>query len=550
MAEVRIKVEGQLLTVLNQEVIASGNVEYDTCSFEFDRAWQGYVKTAVFYQDKTKVQYAVLDSDGTCAIPAAAMAGEGNMYIGVFGVSGPKVITSTVERIYIRQGAISGETVSAEPGDDIFLAIVVKYQQVIEQMKAYDMKMEEFMELMGTLNAYDVADVLKRLTDAEGKLEGMGAAIADAVKKAIDAVSGGLRFAQSANGEWGYIVPGAEDVIPFGANGGTAPGWDGELENTSWVRVSSGTNSNFTKAISPNGYPVAITEDGTVAYSFDGRSWETSKPAYQDCRFTDIDWDGERFLITGSYTNEVSHTVGLLLATEDFKEYRKLEIPNSLDSDTNYDTCYYAVYPVNGKYAVIASRTSGMERLLVYVGDLINNWTVTRTVQGGGLTSTRICSVEVAKNSTGMLAHFKHEVYTGTNAYNCVVRISSEGEYKTIFNEASPRAVSVFGCKDILYCFIYPLVGECELAKIIGSGEKVVVSTGQNFEFLGGVYFNNSEVFINHNSMMVVKNGESIGDKSVNDLLDASPEAAMRCITKAFGLIYIFGNRGLILVPG
>ena len=171
MAEVRIKVEGQLLTVLNQEVIASGNVEYDTCSFEFDRAWQGYVKTAVFYQDKTKVQYAVLDSDGTCAIPAAAMAGEGNMYIGVFGVSGPKVITSTVERIYIRQGAISGETVSAEPGDDIFLAIVVKYQQVIEQMKAYDMKMEEFMELMGTLNAYDVADVLKRLTDAEGKLE-------------------------------------------------------------------------------------------------------------------------------------------------------------------------------------------------------------------------------------------------------------------------------------------------------------------------------------------------------------------------------------------
>ena len=64
------------------------------------------------------------------------------------------------------------------------------------------------------------------------------------------------------------------------------------------------------------------------------------------------------------------------------------------------------------------------------------------------------------------------------------------------------------------------------------------------------MYFNNSEVFINHNSMMVVKNGESIGDKSVNDLLDASPEAAMSCITKAFGLIYIFGNRGLILVPG
>lgn len=224
MAEIRIKLEGQLLTIRNQEIIASGNVNYDTCSFEFDRVWQGYVKTAVFYQDKAKVQYAVLGSDGSCTIPAAAMAKEGNMYIGVFGVSGPKVITSTVGRVYISQGAISGETVSAEPGDDIFLSIIVHYQQVMEQMQAYDTKMGEFMELMGTLNAYDVADVLERLAAAEGKLEGMEAAVAAAVKKAVNAVSGGLRFAQNANGEWGYIVPGSEDVIPFGASGGDEPG--------------------------------------------------------------------------------------------------------------------------------------------------------------------------------------------------------------------------------------------------------------------------------------------------------------------------------------
>lgn len=226
MAEIRVRLEGQLLTIQNQEIIASGNVNYDICIFAFDKAWEGFVKTAVFYQDKAKVQYAVLGSDGTCAIPAAAMTKEGNMYFGVFGVNGTKVITSTVERVYIRQGAISGDTVSAEPGDDIFLAIVVQYQQIMEQMQAYDIKMDEFIGIMNGLNAYDVADVMKRLTAAEERLQGMDVVVESTVKEEITAVSGGLRFAQDGNGEWGYVAPGSGDVIPFGGvggeNGGTA----------------------------------------------------------------------------------------------------------------------------------------------------------------------------------------------------------------------------------------------------------------------------------------------------------------------------------------
>lgn len=547
MAEIRVEVEGQLLAVQNQEIIASGNVNYDTCAFIFDGAWKGFVKTAVFYQDKTRVQYAVLASDGTCAVPAAAMAEEGNMYIGVFGVSGPKVITSTVERVYIRQGAVSGDTVSGEPGDDIFLAIIAQYQQVMEQMKAYDMKMEEFIGIMNALNAYDVADVTARLDAAEQKLSGMGAAVKDTVKSEISAVSGGLRFAQDGNGEWGYIMPGTVDIIPFSAQGYVKPGQDGDIENALWVQVPSGTYSNFVKAICKSGYPVAITADGTVVFSTDGVSWEKSKPDYPDCKFTDIDWDGERFLIAGSYTDGAARTVGLLLETEDFREYRKLEIPNSLDSDTNYDTCYYAVYPENGKYVVIAVRKSVPERLHVYVGDLENEWKVAKDFFDPSRVS--LLGIGVAKSSTGMLMYARYDPNTtGMGDRDIVVRIDSEGVSKNFFYEPAPNDIHVFECRDALYYCAHSKNQEYKLVKVPESGDQIILSTGKNFAFLGGVYFNKCDVFINYHSMLVMKNREGFEEKTLDDLIEISPEAAVSCITKAFGRIYIFGSRGLILV--
>lgn len=104
MAQIEVLLERQMLSVVNQEIISSGDISYDTCRFSFDGTWDGFAKTGVFYQDKKNVQYAVLEADGSCMIPAQAMAREGSMYIGVFGVSGPRVMTSTVERVYIRQG--------------------------------------------------------------------------------------------------------------------------------------------------------------------------------------------------------------------------------------------------------------------------------------------------------------------------------------------------------------------------------------------------------------------------------------------------------------
>lgn len=177
MAKLLVSLEKQMLTIINSEVIASGDVDVDSCEFRFDQEWDGYARTAVFYQDKTRVQYAVLDTANACVIPAAAMTNKGNLYIGVFGVRGSKVLTSTVDRIYLQQGSISGGTVTKDPGDDIFLAIIAQYQRILELMREYEdtaaqftAAMTEQNRLLESLNAFDVMEIKDRLDQIEDRM--------------------------------------------------------------------------------------------------------------------------------------------------------------------------------------------------------------------------------------------------------------------------------------------------------------------------------------------------------------------------------------------
>lgn len=177
MAQIEIILERQLLTIQNREIVSSGDVNVDKCIFNFDEYWEGYTYTAVFYQDKTNVQYAVLGKDNTCMIPAAAMTKAGRLYIGVFGVKESAVLTSTLDIIDIKEGAISGNNVSTEPTDDVFLAIIAQYQRIIDMMAKYEETAEEFNalmkeqnELLETLNAFDVVEVSKRLDEIEDRM--------------------------------------------------------------------------------------------------------------------------------------------------------------------------------------------------------------------------------------------------------------------------------------------------------------------------------------------------------------------------------------------
>lgn len=192
MAQIELKLEKQLLTIQNREILASGGVKVDKCLFHFDESWKDYTCTGVFYQDKNSVQYAVLNKDNTCDIPPAARAKEGRMYIGVFGVKGSSVLTSTLDTIDIQEGAISGDNVSTEPTDDVFLAIIAQYQAIMDLVAEQNLKLEEAnqilqeqMELLERLNVFEVSALEIRMSAMEITLNGYGYVV-DEAKREVD----------------------------------------------------------------------------------------------------------------------------------------------------------------------------------------------------------------------------------------------------------------------------------------------------------------------------------------------------------------------------
>ncbi len=366
---------------------------------------------------------------------------------------------------------------------------------------------------------------------------------------AVTEALGGLKFGQDENGNWGYILPDTTEVIPFGRGESS---WGGEIENAEWVKVPSGTYSDFLKAIYKNGYLVAITADGTILYTQDGEIWNDSKPEYQDCGLTDIDYDGEKFLITGSYTSG-GRTAGLLLATEDFRAYEQIHVQNSDDSETEYDSEYCAVYPRNGMFIVIARRkNTDWHPFFWYIGDLKNEWVHKKPVipSNSYISGASYISIKsaVAKNSGNMFLctqfckTLSSSIYNGVQWFRCDM-IGAEENVRNIYTSSG----RVFECKDTLfYCSVY------------GSGIKFLklksddikdISTADSFTFIDGCYFNECEVFITEHAVLVVKKGENISEKTTSDLMEIAPENAMTCIVKAFGRPYIFGNRGLIMKP-
>lgn len=170
MADLLFKLEGQLLSRQNDVVISSGNANTDICIFDFDENWAGYIKTAVFYQTKENVSYAVLNEDGSCTIPSAALQYAGKLCIGIFGINGNKVLTSTVERVDILEGIISGEEIDIQPSDDIFLAIVSQYQYIAEQMDKHNITAQELKEDFNNSKNEIVSKFNELSQDVDGRI--------------------------------------------------------------------------------------------------------------------------------------------------------------------------------------------------------------------------------------------------------------------------------------------------------------------------------------------------------------------------------------------
>lgn len=193
MATINISLEKQLLTIQNREIIASGDSNYDVCAFSFDEAWKDFIKTAVFYQDKKKIYYSILDVENKCTIPAPALVDAKPLYIGVFGILGNKILTSSVDTIALVEGAVSGQEIDIEPSDSVFASIVAGYQAILDTIADQNLKiteankiLEEQTELLKKVNAFEIEPLEHRMSAMEISLSGYGDTIAESYQKTAD----------------------------------------------------------------------------------------------------------------------------------------------------------------------------------------------------------------------------------------------------------------------------------------------------------------------------------------------------------------------------
>ena len=192
MSVIKAKVTDQVLKLVEAPVIASGGVNEVRVEFEFCEKWDGFTKTAIFYQDESEFYYAFLDENNVCTVPWEVCYSDGTFNFTVVGTKGEARRTTTTIRYKVRKGIVVENMMPSEPTQNLYdqiMAAVAEmradHNEFMEEANAtYAAFMEEstantdaFMEEANAKNAafveevnadFDafVASTEKKLTDA------------------------------------------------------------------------------------------------------------------------------------------------------------------------------------------------------------------------------------------------------------------------------------------------------------------------------------------------------------------------------------------------
>ena len=169
---IKIKCIDQALTLINSPVIASGGLNENKLECEFCEKWDGFSKTAVFYQDKKNVYYSVLDENDTCIIPKEATASKGTMCFGIFGSKGDVTRTSEILRYKIDEGAITEDLKPSDPTPDIYEQLLAELQ-AIRDLSAETLSNEQAFEKAITEQQTTFeTNITKKESDFEASITG------------------------------------------------------------------------------------------------------------------------------------------------------------------------------------------------------------------------------------------------------------------------------------------------------------------------------------------------------------------------------------------
>ena len=184
MSTIMASCTDQTLRLTNTPVIASGGVNEDFITFEFCNQWDGFAKTAVFYNDRS-VSYQVLDLQDTCVVPAAALSEKGALHISVFGFNAEGVIrTSEVLRYEVVEGAV---VAIPEPEASVYEQIMAQYAEAMTLLRD---------AALITAVKYDVT---QELTDAQKRTARENIGAGTGTVKTVDGATADAEGAVSLN---------------------------------------------------------------------------------------------------------------------------------------------------------------------------------------------------------------------------------------------------------------------------------------------------------------------------------------------------------------
>ena len=120
MAQIFLKVSDHRIIVNNGAILSQDSHEYDSVKFEFDSTWDGYIPSAILYQNITEPLMLEL-TNNMCDIPSDVLKDNTPLNVGVRGISesGDKRVTTQMVSFQVFYGAIKGNnSTSIEIGND------------------------------------------------------------------------------------------------------------------------------------------------------------------------------------------------------------------------------------------------------------------------------------------------------------------------------------------------------------------------------------------------------------------------------------------------
>lgn len=228
---------------LNQkEVVTSGSVNVYQCQFQFDNAWEGLEKTAVFCAGEETIS-TLLDETGLCIIPWEVLQdARRTLYAGVYGTKNGDVVLPT---IWASCGEIKE---GVNPGTSTQPPTPSVYDQILGNIGN--------LEDLQTTNKNSLVDAINEVYETGGGGGGSGKDGGYYVPSVDD--EGNLTW--TASDPTMPDVDGANIKGPAGSDGKDgAPGQDGAPGTTFTPSVDSEGNLSFTNDGGlPNPEPVNI----------------------------------------------------------------------------------------------------------------------------------------------------------------------------------------------------------------------------------------------------------------------------------------------------